>query len=451
MRAAFVVCCALAAAGSVARAQIIETPVPFDSARRVVVMTPTLAERLHLSSPPWPVAGEYRDARLYSMSNGGFVLVASLPTGALQRYELTDAQRRALASAIDDAILVSGRPNALGSEPSEPAGNSYARHITVLGALLYAPLAASLFVDEESTGAAAGAAYVLTAGSAFFVSYAAAQSHQFTRAQGDLSANLGVAAGAAAMGIGWATTGNADKGVRAASLGSAIVGTIAGAGLARHMTDAEAHAATVGIEGTAASVWAISAGAGATGRGMAGIVAASAPIGYVLGVGYPRVASYTVTAGDLNAMQTAGLVGGMVGAAVVNSGPHPSRRQLGVAVGAAYVGGLLVGDLTMARPFDLTTSDANLVTVGAFAGGIIGLVVPLVASSGNGSLAFGSAAGGASLGMAAIMSVANIRRAGAPELPRVGSASQLQLSPGLAALGLMTRTPGRYPVLSFSF
>jgi hypothetical protein len=448
MRAALVACFALVAAASNVRAQSVETPVPFDSARRVLVMTPTLVERLHLTSPLWPVAGEYRDARLYSLNGGGFVLVTLLPTGALQRYVLSDAQRSALGAAIDDAMLVSGRPNAqLGAEPSDPAGNGYARHITVLGALLYAPLAASLFDD----GAAAGAAYALTAGGAFFVSYGAAQSGQITRAQGDLSANLGVAAGAAAMGIGWATTGNGDKGVRGVALGSAIVGTIAGVGLARHMTDAEAHAATVGIEGTAMSAWAVSAGAGATGRGMAGAVAASAPLGYVLGVRYPRVASYTVTAGDLNAMQTAGLVGGLVGATLVTGNGHPSRRQTGVAVGASYVGGLLFGDLAIARPFDLTTSDANLVTIGAFAGGIMGLAVPFIAKSGNNSLAYGSAAGGAALGMSIVFSATNFRRAGAPEVSRQGNASRLEVSPGLAALGLATRAPGRYSLLSFTF
>ena len=345
MRAALVLSFALVGASAV-RAQTIETPVPFDSAHRVVVVTPPLAERLHLAEPAWPLRGEYRDVRLYALSGGGFVLVALLPNGALQRYELTDAQRSTLGAAIDVALLASGRPSGQGgAEPSEPAGNGYARHITVLGAFLYAPLAASLFDD----GGAAGAAGVLTAGGAFFISYGAAQSGQITRAQADLSANLGVASGLAALGVGYAATGNADKGVRGATLAAATIGTIAGVGLGHHLTDAEAHGVTVGIEGAGAAVWAVAAGAGATGRGMAAAVVASEPIGYLLGVNYPRIASYTVTAGDLNAMQTAGLVGGLVGGAVI-SGGKPSPRQTAIGVGASYVAGLLIGDLAIARP-----------------------------------------------------------------------------------------------------
>ncbi len=448
MRAALVFCLALGGVVSTARAQTIETPVPFDSAHRVLVVTPPLAERLHLSEPAWPVRGDYREVRLYSASQGGFVLVSLLPNGSLERYALTDAQRSALGAAIDVAVLASGRPmGQVGSEPSEPAGNGYARHITLLAALLYAPLAASLSDDAS----VAGAAYVLTTGGAFFISYDVAQTGHLTQAQGDLSANLGVAAGAAALGIGYAATGKADKGVRGAALGGALVGSIAGVPLGRHLTDAEAHAATVGIEGAGAATWAVAAGAGATYRTIAAAVAASEPVGALLGVRYPRVASYAVTAGDLNAMQTAGLVGGLVGATAITTGGRASVRATGVAVGASYLGGLLVGDLAIARPFDLTTADANLVTIGAFAGGIIGLAIPIAARSSNASLAFGSAAGGAAIGMSLVFGTTNFRPAGAPEPASLRGASRLEVSPGAGALGLLSRTPGRYPLVRFTF
>jgi hypothetical protein len=437
------------AAASRARAQATETPVPFDSAHRVLVITPALAERLHLAEPAWPVRGEYRDVHLYSSSHGGFVLVALLPTGALARYDLTDAQRSTLSAAIDAAMATSGRPTGqVGAEPSEPAGNGYARKITALTAIAYGPLAASLTDD----GSGAGATYVLTTGAAFFISYGAAQSGQITRAQGDLSANLGVAAGAGALGLGYAATGNADKGVRAATVGAALAGTIAGVGLGKGLTDAEAHAATVGIEGTAASAWAIGAAAGAQGRGMAAIVAATEPVGYLLGVHYPRVASYAVTAGDLNAMQTAGLVGALVGGALIGGG-HASPRQTGLAVGASYVAGLLVGDGAIARPFDLTTADANLVTVGAVAGGVMGLAIPLIAQTDNGSVISGSAAAGATLGMSLVFGSTKFRQASeiVPATGRGSGPSRLSVGPGLGVLGLVTRAPGRYPLFRFTF
>jgi len=133
-------------------AQTIETPAPFDSAARLFVITPGVATRLGLVAPAWPVGGEYIDARLYSVSpTGGFVLVARTPSGVFQRFSLSPAERASLQAAIDAAVVASGRPGAdVGSDVSEPAGNGFARHLTVLGALAYGPLAASLADDGHA-------------------------------------------------------------------------------------------------------------------------------------------------------------------------------------------------------------------------------------------------------------------------------------------------------------
>src|SRR4051794_2528430 len=76
----------LTTTSAVARAQVVETPIPFDSARRVLAVTPAVADRFHLSGPAWTVQGEYREARLYSVDpGGGFVLVVQRLSGALER------------------------------------------------------------------------------------------------------------------------------------------------------------------------------------------------------------------------------------------------------------------------------------------------------------------------------------------------------------------------------
>jgi hypothetical protein len=65
-------------------AQTIERPQPFDSAQRILAITPALAQRLHLETPAWPALGDYREARLYAIEPGGvFVLVALLTSGEL--------------------------------------------------------------------------------------------------------------------------------------------------------------------------------------------------------------------------------------------------------------------------------------------------------------------------------------------------------------------------------
>src|SRR5689334_19313451 len=230
----------LVAFSRVTSAQTTETPAPFDSAARLFVITPGVATRLGLTAPAWPIAGQYVDARLYSVNPpGGFVLVARTQSGVFQRFPLSDAERASLQRVIDAAVVAGGRPGAdVGSDVSEPAGNGFARHLTVLGALAYGPLAASLS-DDASVG---GAAYLAVTGLTFFISYNAGQSGRITRAQSDLASNMGLAAAGAGGLLAYSATGNGDKGVRAVALASGIAGTVIGASLGRPLTDAEAHA-----------------------------------------------------------------------------------------------------------------------------------------------------------------------------------------------------------------
>ena len=103
MRCIFGLCLALAALAR-AGAQTTETPVPFDSAHRVLVITPALAERLRLADPAWPVRDEYRDVASVCVVAGRIRPRRAAPHGSLKRYELTEAQRVALGAAIDLAM-----------------------------------------------------------------------------------------------------------------------------------------------------------------------------------------------------------------------------------------------------------------------------------------------------------------------------------------------------------
>lgn len=437
-------------AASVAGAQTTESPIPFDSARRVVAVTPAVADRLKLVAPVWPVTGDYREARLYSEDpGGGFVLVAQLPSGAFQRFPLTPVQRDALGSAIDSAMSIAGHPSAEGMTDlvSEPAGNAFARHQTFLAAIAYGPLAASLADD----GPAAGGLYLATTGLTFFVSYGAAQGTPFTRAQSSLAGNLGLASATGAWLSGYALTGNSDKGVRAAALGSAIAGTVVGAKLGEHLSDAEAHAATFGIEVAAVAGGALFSGVGADSRSTALAATVAGALGYPIGVRYPRRASYTVTAGDVEATSTAALVGALAGGAIVAANDDPSPRQYITALGGGYLAGALVGDLTLARRFDLTQAQATVLKVGAVAGGLLGLAMPVLADADNTSLAFVLSATGASLGMAALASTfpASSRTSGS----RVGATRvgpRFTFTPaGFAAIA--SRSPGNHVLARLEF
>jgi hypothetical protein len=445
MRLSFVAGLILGAVGTL-RGQSIETPTPFDSAHRVLAVTPPIAVRLGLAPPIWPVSGEFRDVRLYSVSpTGGFVLVVQRSTaGVLERFPLTEAQARALQMVIDSAMAASGRPSNLGSVPSEPAGNSFARRQLLLGAFVYGPLAASLAND----GQVAGALYLLTAGTTFFASYGAAQSGQITRAQSHLAADLGLASGVAGLLVAHAATGDwSGKGVRGAALGSAFVGTLGGVALGRNLTDAEAHAATGGIEAGAATSWSLAAALGASSRATSASIVAGEGLGYLVGLQYPRWASYTVTAGDADAVQTAGLLGAAVGATIISGSNHPSNQAIAAAVGPTYLLGLVVGDAAIARQFNLTESDATIANVGAVAGGLVGAAIPLLAGSNNTTFTLGAATAGAMLGMTAVIGLANA----SPEHPVQASGLRRVSLGGAGLLGIALHRPGSYPIAQIRF
>lgn len=443
----------LACSAESVRAQArIERPVTFDSAQRVSVVSAPLAERLKLAAPAWPVRGEFREARLYSVEpGGGYVLAVQRPGGVIERYVLSEADRATLRSAVDVAMRIAGNPNGeSGSDVmSEPAGNAFARRQTILALIVYGPLAASL----SSDGPPATALYLLITGGTFFATYGGAQSAGFTRAQNALGGDLGLAGGTAAWLGAYALTGESDKPERAAALAGALAGTFVGITLGREMTDAEANAASAGVRSAALLTLAAAKSMGASVRGVAGAVAASEFVGYPIGLAYTRRASYTVTAGDVEATGTAGLVGVLYGAAFAGDLKHPSSGQYAM-LGSAYLAGLLIGDRTIARRFDLTQSQSSAAMFGAFAGGLVGLALPVLVDSHSNVARYGATAVGATLGMAAVIGVSNPK---AEESMRRGSALRVgrarfdaELAP-FDALAAVRRMPGPHALLRLRF
>lgn len=438
------------------RAQTVETPVAFDSAQRVMAVTPTVAERLHLRPPQWPVQSVYRETRLYSVSPGdGFMLVVTRLSGVVERTPLSPTERNALRAAVDAGMSITGRPSAeLASDiVSEPAGNAFARHQTFLAAAVYGPLAASLADD----GSVAGAAYLAVTGATFFISYSAAQSHQFTRAQSDLAGDLGLAVGGAGWLLGYAATGESTKGIRGLSLASAVVGTVSGAALGRTLSDAEAHAASLGIESAGALALAANGIAGSSKRATAATVAVTGLAGYTVGVRYPRQVGYTVTAGDVEATSTAALVGVLYGASALAQVSSPTFRQYSSYLAPAYLAGVLVGDRVFARHFNLTQAQANILNVGALAGGLVGLAVPVLSdNNSSATFDFAAAAVGATLGMTVIATgftksptIASRLGFDAMKTRRRG-ATRLSFAPA-GVIAALSGVPGKQTLARFTF
>ena len=105
-------------------------------------------------------------------------------------------------------------------------------------------------------------------------------------------------------------------------------------------------------------------------RGQAGGVAAAAIAGYPLGLKWVRGSGYGISAGDISAIQTASLIGAAAAGALVNKDAD-ERAVFGVVTGG-YVAGSIAGARFLARPYNLTESQALQLSLGAVAGALIG-------------------------------------------------------------------------------
>lgn len=409
--------CAAASAG----AQVTERPVSFDTVGRVPTITPSLAERLKLGPPIWPVLGSFVSAQLFAKSTGGYTLVVVRPDSVLDRYELTSESVASLRTVIENA-LASGRRAGIGEQTSvasDPAGNAFVRNQALLGLFLYGPSAAAMVGGASDDASAALGAELIVASGTFAAALARRNSSPaITTAQNRLSTHAAIGGAALGEAILYAATGRDEDGaaVGGALLVGSVGGTLIGLHAARTMTDAEAAASGFGATFTAG----VSAGAlGIAGAfdnessrraAVAGVSAAMIG-GYIWGPAYPRRAPYTVTAGDVRAMALGTAIGVAAAATPFIDRGHVDGR---VAAGVLTAGGLLgafAGDRWFVRPRDHTTSEATLLWTGAGVGAFVG---GGVASIGNATPqgGWGLAVAGALLGAIATEAAVHPRPGG---------------------------------------
>jgi hypothetical protein len=458
---------ATALLGASARAQVVETPVPFDSTGRITTVTPGLVTRLKLAPPEWPVRDDFVEARLYSRGDAGFVLVVQRRGGTLERFELTAGQGDRLRAAVVAATQTAGRPASEERSEvlSEPARGAFIRNQTSLGALLYGPALSMLTNDGKS----ASAIWLLTAGTTFFVTSSLVKHIPVTRAQNFLAtdaAGRGAIAGAALMFV--ATGKEARREAYAlAVFGGGVGGSMAGFAAGRPLTDGEAHA--MGLGSTVATLTTLgllgSAGVFTTGRrttDKARVITATSVTalvaGYPLGLLYPRRASYTITAGDVNLLGTTSTLGAALalGASLVPNDIDP-RTAYGL-VTAGYLAGLVAGDRLLVRPYDHTEAEGMLIGLGAGAGAMMGLAVEELATPTNTGVQVLIPTAGAAVGLLLTENlvephrasrVGALRRAGL----RVGTgprAPTIEFSP-TNALFAAARMPGAYSLVHLRF
>jgi hypothetical protein len=424
-------------------AQVVETPVPFDSAANVRSVTPALAARLGLQPPAWPVSGDYVQARLYAVSTGGVVLVVERSGGTLERYPLAEPGLAALRGAINTATLAIGnrvgedRPDVI----SEPARGAFLRNQMILAAGLYGPLLAAL-TDDAKTGTVM---YLAAVGGSYFVLNTISRTTPITRAQNDLATDGALRGAATAVGLMRAFRGDDfhRKTYSGTALGGAIAGSIFGYARGRGLTDSEAHSAMKFSTFAAGTVFGLAGTFGAFGgdsdaeQVVAGSMVAAGLAGYLLGPAYPRRASYTVTAGDVRLLPIGALLGALVGATPVADADDEKLIAAGATLGG--LAGIWLADRVWAVPYDHASGDVTQTWLGTIAGGLLGAAAVVLVEPRDAFPALALVTTGAIAGALGGHRLASPRRA----QPRVS----WRFTPDRGALAL-AGVPGVYPVVT---
>lgn len=446
---ALLILCCLAAPVS---AQVIERPVPFDSAAHVMVLTPLIASRAALRAPEWPVAGEFVEARLYTVTDSAYVLTVRRPSGVVERYALTAYDREVIR------VGVSRLPPEVVRERND-AGNAFIRNQTLLGLAVYAP-AFAIAIGDNASSATAG--YLVVAGGSFFAASEIARRMFISRPQNDLSTNTGLNGALGGWGLMY-LLGAEEKAQAAGAFVGGLAGTAVGLRFGKGMTEAEAVGAGFGADLGAAIAWGATEGMKgeprctldpATGfttceerlttKAQVLIALASGLVGYPLGVLYPKNSSYNVTPGDIQTLGTTAALGSLAGVAFLPESPKESSVYLALTAGGIL--GVLAGDRFLARRADHSRTDASRLTLGTLAGALMGAGVAVLTDTNidNPQLVFALATVGGLAGMIVTERTLNPRPDAGRQRVRV------TFNPA-GVVGLASGTRGTHSLLTVRF
>lgn len=442
----------LVVAASSMAAQVVERPVAFDNAGNVTVMTPYIAQRAALRAPWWPVTGDFREARLFTVNDSSYVLAVSRPSGVVERYTLSAADRDAIR-----AIVSKLPPDVIAAR--NDARNAFIKNQTILGLLAYGPAFAGAIADN---GAGATAGYLVVAGGTFFAASEISRRTFISRPQSDLAFNMGHNGALA----GWATMYAFGADDRAQAAG-AFVGGLTGTGLAlsiaRHMTEADAVGAAFGSDAGALIGWGVAEairgsekcslsptdGFPICTRSLSDkaevlMILGSGIVGYPFGVLYRRNARYHVTPGDIETLWGTSLLGMSVAGAFL--GDHSSGRAVASTLTAGGVLGIIAGDRFIVQRFDHSRTDGGRVVLGTVAGGLMGAGIAALINNDNPGphLVLGLASVGGLAGLIATESYLDPAADAGPQRFRV------TFNPTGLALAA-ARTPGNHSLINVRF
>ena len=429
-------------AAPIARAQIVETPQAFDTAGRVMFITPSIAARVQLGPPAWRVVGDFTEARLFGIGGDAYVLAVTRRDGAIERYSLTGSDVAYLRERV------SALPPQFQLRPPRGERGGFIVIQSLLGLAVYAPAFAATITDDDAGGVSA---YLLMAGATFFAASQIARDFTITPGMLMLSTHGSLHAAAAGGALPYIITGtDNDEAAAAGIFVGGIAGTAAGLIFGNRMTTGDAAATGFGADVAALTmVGMIIAAQGGDdpdplGRGDAAMLLGAAAVGYPLGYLYPRSVSYKVTGGDIGTLWLTGALG-ISTAALFLVDNSPGLTTGALAVTGGFLGGIVAGDRILVKRFDHTAGEAALMGLGGIAGSLVGLgIANLIDRESSPRLDVGLGTAAAIAGVFATHGYI------APGGDAGRFSSRIRFTPAGAALAA-AGVQGRFPLLSVSF
>lgn len=352
------------------RAQVVETPVAFDSAGRVLAISPVQAARARLGPPAWRVTGDFTEARLYALGGDAYVLVVARPSGAVERYPITGADVAELRARI------STLPPDLTSGVRRNLRNRFILNQTLLGLGVYAPSFA-LTVTNDDAGRTAS--WLLVSGLSYFGASTLARDLHITEPMNRLATHAALRGGLAGLGVGEAADFSADGRAAAVFFGS-VGGTATGLALGQNLTIGQVAAASFGADAAALMALGLTRGLGSEdSRTIAGTMVGAGLLGYPLGWVYERSVPHTVTSGDVRALAVAGAVGALAASPFLVGQDDPSDEAVALGLTAGFAAGLVAGDRLLVARYDHNNAEGALLALGTVAGGLMGAGVATLA------------------------------------------------------------------------
>jgi hypothetical protein len=294
--------------------------------------------------------------------------------------------------------------------------------------------------------------YGAAAAGAFFLSQAIASDGNVSAPMAALSTDLALrsmVASSIVLGEGPFDDGMGYRTRSGLQLAAGLAGATTGFLWGRSLTLAEAEA--IGWGSTTMGFTALGLGSVAGGDAVErrSVAAAGMALGIPMGLWYARRAAYTLSAGDLYAMRVPQALGaawgGVIGLATGASGP---TRALWQTAGLAL--GTLVGDRTLAKPYNVTTAQAGLMVTGTAVSAILGSV--LLANGGPRSDAEQLAYPTTVATLGAILTTALLDLKSGRRVASTGRATATRWSFDPAALlAAATRSPGQHALVRVAF